>query len=230
MKPFLNDTIVLLPTYKEPEGVKLVIKELRDTLDPFILVIDRPAEDYTGDNAKKLGVTVLTQESKGKGAAIKDALEYLEYRKLNHKYLIMIDADYTYPVKYIPEMIDILESNQEVGMVTGKRPRSRKLDMYHIGNHLLRYAHLLLNGIKIHDPFTGLRIIRFDIIKNWRPKSKGFDIECEINYFINKIKGFKVYEIPIEYRIRIGEKKLSVRHGATILKRILLMTINFLGL
>jgi len=224
MKPFLNDTIVLLPTYKEPEGVKHVIKELRDTLDPFILVIDRPAEDSTGDNAKKLGVTVLTQKSKGKGAAIKDALEYLEYIKVNHKYLIMIDADYTYPAKYIPEMIDILESNPEVGMVTGRRPVSRKLDIYHLGNCFLKFTHRILNGINIQDPLTGLRIIRFNAIKNWRPKSKGFDIECEINHFINKIKGLIVVEIPIEYRPRIGDKKLSIRHGATILRRIIVMT------
>lgn len=227
METILNNTIVLLPTYKEPEGVKLVIKEIKDIFDPFILVIDRPTGDSTGDNAKKLGTTVLTQKSKGKGSAIKDALEYLEYRRLNHKYVIMIDADYTYPAKYIPNMIDILESNPDVGMVCGSRPESRKLDIYHLGNLLLRYAHRLLNGINLSDPFTGLRIIRFDIIKNWRPKSKGFDIECEINHFINKIKGLNVIEIPIEYRSRIGEKKLGIRHGFTILKRMLLMTIAF---
>lgn len=229
MKTILDDTIVFLPTYKEPEGVKLVIKELKDIFDPFILVIDRPTGDSTSDNAKKLGATVLTQKSKGKGSAIKDALEYLEHRRLNHKYVIMIDADYTYPAKYIPEMIDILESNPEVGMLCGRRPESRELDIYHIGNHLLTFAHRILNGINIKDPCTGLRIIRYDLIKNWRPKSKGFDIECEINHFINKIKGLNVVEIPIEYRDRIGEKKLSVRHGATILKRMLLMKIISLG-
>jgi dolichol-phosphate mannosyltransferase len=222
-----SDIIVILPTYKEPEGVKLVIKELVDVLDPFILVIDRPTGDSTGKNAEKLGATVLTQRGKGKGSAIREILEYLECRRLNHKYLIMMDADYTYPVKYIPKMIDILESNPDVGMVTGRRPESRKLDIYPLGNLLLRFAHFLFNGISIHDPFTGLRIIRFNLIKNWRPKSNGFDIECEINYFINKIKGFKVIEIPIEYRPRIGEKKLMIKHGATILKRILLMSLSY---
>jgi len=223
MEKILNDSIVLLPTYREPAGVKLVIRELRDIFDPFILVIDRPAGDYTGNNARKMGATVLTQKSKGKGSAIGDALEFLEYSGLNHKYVIMIDADYTYPAKYIPEMIDVLESNPDVGMVCGRRPESRKLCIFHLGNLFLRFAHLILNGITIRDPCTGLRIIRYDIMKNWKPKSKGFDIECELNYFINKIKGFKIFEIPIEYRIRIGEKKLSIKHGLTIFKRMLLM-------
>ncbi len=225
-RALLSNTIVLLPTYEEPEGVELVINEIKELFDPFILVIDRPTGDSTSANAKKLGVTVLTQESRGKGAAIKDALEYLESIGLNHKYVIMIDADYTYPAIYIPEMIEILESYRNIGMVTGRRPEARKMDIYHLGNRLLRYAHRLLNGINIHDPFTGLRVIPFDIIKDWEPKSRGFDIECEINHYINKVKGLKIVEIPIEYRIRIGEKKLSVKHGATILKRMILMTVS----
>ncbi|GAG79139.1 unnamed protein product, partial [marine sediment metagenome] len=81
-------------------------------------------------------------------------------------------------------------------------------------------------GIKIKDPCTGLRIIRYDLIKNWSPKSKGFDIEVELNHFINKIKGAKIVEIPIDYRERVGEKKLSVKHGLTIMKRILSMALN----
>jgi hypothetical protein len=34
-------------------------------------------------------------------------------------------------------------------------------------------------------------------------------------------EGFGIAEIPIEYRERLGEKKLGVRHGTEILKRIM---------
>ena len=222
----LNDSIVFLPTYKEPEGVKLVINELRTVFDPFILVIDRPMGDSTAENAEKLGATVFSQKSTGKGSAIKDAIDYLEIASLNHKYVIMIDADNTYPTKHIPEMIDILESNPDVGMVCGQRPPTRDLDIFHLGNQLLTYAHRIFNGVKIMDPCTGLRVIRFNLIQHWTPKSKGFDIEVELNHFIQNIKKNKIVEIPIEYRDRVGEKKLSVKHGATILKRILLLALN----
>ena len=219
----LNDSIVFLPTYKEPEGVKLVINELRDDFDPVILVIDRASGDSTGENAEKLGAIVLTQRSKGKGSAIKEALTYIDAISLNHKYVIMIDADNTYPTKYIPEMIDILEKNPDVGMVCGQRPTTRDLDIFHIGNQLLTLANRIFNGLKINDPCTGLRVIRFNLIQNWSPKSKGFDIEVELNHFIQKIKKTRIFEVSIEYRVRVGEKKLSVKHGATIMKRILLM-------
>ncbi len=225
-KSILNDAIVFLPTYKEPEGVKLVINELREVFDPFILVVNRKTGDSTGDNAEKLGAIVLTQRSKGKGSAINEALTYLEAISLNHKYVIMIDADNTYPTRYIPEMIEILESKPDVGMVCGQRPPTRDLDIFHFGNQLLTYAHRIFNGVKIMDPCTGLRVIRFELIKNWSPKSKGFDIEVELNHFIQKIQRTKIVEIPIEYRERVGEKKLSVKHGVTIMKRIVWMALN----
>jgi hypothetical protein len=38
-------------------------------------------------------------------------------------------------------------------------------------------------------------------------------------------KGFRTVEIPIYYRPRLGEKKLKLRHGVTILKRILAESI-----
>jgi len=61
-------------------------------------------------------------------------------------------------------------------------------------------------------------------LKNWEPKSKGFDIEAEINYRVEK-KGYRIVEIPIQYRSRIGEKKLKLRHGITILKRIIVESL-----
>jgi dolichol-phosphate mannosyltransferase len=50
-------------------------------------------------------------------------------------------------------------------------------------------------------------------------KSKGFDIEAELNAIIEK-RGYKIIEIPIEYRSRLGEKKLRVRDGLGIMRRI----------
>jgi hypothetical protein len=65
-----------------------------------------------------------------------------------------------------------------------------------------------------------LRVVRWQILKNWKPKSKGFDIEAEMNHRVEN-QGYTTVEIPIKYRNRVGEKKLKLRHGFTILKRIL---------
>jgi hypothetical protein len=43
----------------------------------------------------------------------------------------------------------------------------------------------------------------------------------ELNHHVVR-EGFGIVEVPIKYRERLGEKKLGARHGAEILKRIML--------
>jgi dolichol-phosphate mannosyltransferase len=142
---------------------------------------------------------------------------------------VLTDADFTYPAEYVPKMIKILEKNPEVGMVCGNRfndqlDSNALLNRFYLGNKLLAFAHNVLNGITLQDPLTGLRVIRAEILRNWTVKSEGFDIEVELNSLVQK-KGFKIVEVPIQYRQRLGEKKLKMKHGATIFKRIMTETI-----
>ena len=94
-------------------------------------------------------------------------------------------------------------------------------DVFSFGNKLIAIAHNLLNGVNLQDPLTGLRVVRAGLLRNWQIKSKGFDIEVELNSFIER-SGYATVEIPIHYRQRIGEKKLKISDGASILKRIVL--------
>jgi hypothetical protein len=72
---------------------------------------------------------------------------------------------------------------------------------------------------------TGKRVIRLEILRNWKVKSQGFDIEVNLNYLVQK-KGNKTVEVPIQYCQRIGEKKLKMRHEAVILKRIMVEALS----
>lgn len=94
-------------------------------------------------------------------------------------------------------------------------------NMMYLGNRLLALTHNLLNGVNMRDPLTGLRVVRWEIVRDWQPKSKGFDVEVELNHLVER-KGYCIIEIPIYYRPRVGEKKLKPKHGFTILKRIFL--------
>jgi dolichol-phosphate mannosyltransferase len=172
-----------------------------------------------------LGAKVVCQDGIGKGDALAKALEHAD---LNVDYIILTDADYTYPAEYVPAMIKILEENPLVGMVCGNRlngyvDKEAQHGVFRIGNMLLALAHNMLNGVPLQDPLTGLRVIRSDVLRGWIVKSKGFDIEVELNHLVER-RGFMIREVPISYRIRLGEKKLKISHGVTILKRILLET------
>jgi dolichol-phosphate mannosyltransferase len=168
---------------------------------------------------------VISQEGKGKGDAIAKAISQMGS---NVQYVVLTDADYTYPAMFLPEMIAILEENPEFGMVCGNRfnshfPVDAMHNLFYLGNRLLAFTHNMLNGVAMRDPLTGLRVIRSEILKGWKPKSLGFDIEVELNHHVER-KGYGIVEIDIPYRRRLGEKKLKLKHGVTIAKRIVLET------
>ena len=85
---------------------------------------------------------------------------------------------------------------------------------------MLAFMHKMLNGVELKDPLTGLRVIRAEVLRNFKIESKGFDIEVELNNYVQN-QGYLIQEIVIDYRVRLGEKKLKARHGASILRRIL---------
>ena len=218
----LNSIQVMIAALNEEPGIGPTIAELIDKLgNQRILLIDGNSYDKTVEVAKNSGAEILYQNGKGKGSAIFQGLKHVGFQT---EYIVLIDADYTYPAKYIPLMVDILNKKSEVGMVCGNRfnPLVDKRVFrgpFYFGNKFLSLAHNFVNGIVLHDPLTGLRVIRAELLKGWMLNSEGFDIEVELNYLVKR-KGFSIFEIPIEYRPRIGEKKLKIKDGLVILKRI----------
>ncbi len=214
---------IVIAALNEEQGIGLTIAEMRDTLgDTPMLVVDGKSVDKTVELSKNMGATVITQDGKGKGDALAKAIENLDPEAT---YMILTDADYTYPAEYIPDMIKILEENPYVGMVCGNRfngnvDKKALYRIFHIGNKFLAFAHKALNGVALQDPLTGLRVIRTDILRKWHIESKGFDVEIELNNFVKK-QGYATREILINYRQRLGEKKLRARDGFSILNRIL---------
>jgi glycosyltransferase involved in cell wall biosynthesis len=217
---------LIIAALNEAPGIGLTIAEMKRTLDDIeVLVVDGKSSDRTVEIAKSFGAKVVCQDGFGKGDALAKALEHAD---LNVKYIVLTDADYTYPAEYVPQMIVVLEKDPLVGMVCGNRfagyvNKEALHSVFRTGNRLLALMYNMFNEVPLQDPLTGLRVIRAKILKGWLPKSKGFDIEVELNQLVER-RGFAIREIPICYRSRIGQKKLKVSHGATILKRILLET------
>jgi dolichol-phosphate mannosyltransferase len=214
---------LVIAALNEEQGIGLTIAEMKGTLgDIPTLVVDGKSTDKTVELSRNMGATVLTQSGNGKGNALAKALKHLDP---NANYIVLTDADYTYPAKYVPDMIKILDANPQVGMVCGNRfngnvDRKALYRIFHIGNRLLAFAHKTLNGVALEDPLTGLRVIRIEVLREWQIKSKGFDIEIELNNFVQK-QGYTTQEILIDYRARLGKKKLKARDGFTLLRRIL---------
>jgi len=216
-------TRVLIASLNEAEGIGPTMSELQRYLkDARFLVVDGNSHDKTVDIAKTLGADVIFQGGKGKGDALRLGLTYIDS---DCEYVVLTDADYTYPAEYVPSMIEIMDKDPSIGMVCGNRFNGQlnTITMHranYLGNRLLAFAHGLFNEVYLRDPLTGLRVLRWSILRSWRPKADGFDIEVELNSFVSR-QGSRIVEVDIPYRARLGEKKLQLKHGLTIMMRII---------
>ena len=217
----LNSAIGLLAQAENAYRARTELKKYLASAK--FLVVDGKSVDRTVEVAKGFGADVILPDGKGKGDAFAKAIKNIAPHV---EFVVVTDADYTYPAKYIPTMIRILLQSPGVGMVCGNRFTehldSRALyNVFYFGNRLIAFTHNFLNGVQLADPLTGLRVVRAEILRGWEVKSKGFDLEVELNHRCER-KGFGIEESPIRYRERLGEKKLRIKHDAEILKRIML--------
>jgi dolichol-phosphate mannosyltransferase len=226
----ISNISVVIATLNEEEGIGPTIGEMQKVLrNPYMVVVDGNSIDRTIEIAKNMGADVMLQEGRGKGDAMFQGIKTLAARG---PYIVFTDADYTYPAEYIPQMVELLETNPHVGMVIGNRFKGQYnlsktiTNPFYVGNKLLAFAQLVMNGVNLGDPLSGLRVVRSEALDGWKPKSKGFDVEAEMNAIVER-RGYGIMEVPIDYRSRMGEKKLKLRHGLGIMKRILAESFSF---
>jgi hypothetical protein len=63
-------------------------------------------------------------------------------------------------------------------------------------------------------------VVRAELLRNWTVKSRGFDVEVELNSHVER-EGYDIIEVPIGYRERLGEKKLGFMNSFEIFRRVM---------
>jgi dolichol-phosphate mannosyltransferase len=110
---------IFIAALNEETGVGATISELTENVNAKrILVIDGHSIDRTVQVAKDHGAEIFFQDGKGKGDALIKAVDCMD---ADVEYVVITDADFTYPAEHVPEMIQILENRPWVGMVCGNR-------------------------------------------------------------------------------------------------------------
>ena len=77
-------------------------------------------------------------------------------------------------------MVDILEQNPKVGMVIGNRFKGQYntsksiTNPFYLGNRLLAIAQLVMNGVKLEDPLSGLRVVRSEVFGGLETEKQRF--------------------------------------------------------
>lgn len=217
----MNDSIVIIPTYKEKENIESIIRYVfKLPVEFHILIIDDNSPDGTAEIVKRLitefsGKLFLIERpgKLGLGTAYINGFKWaLEH---NYNYVFEMDADFSHNP-------DDLVRLREAGMngaelVVGSRyvsginvvnwPLMRVLMSYFASKYVWA-----VTGLKIHDSTAGFVCYSASVLKaidldNIRMKGYGFQIEMK--YTTWKL-GFKVMEIPIIFIDRQkGTSKMS---------------------
>lgn len=218
------DVGVVIPALDEEKNIEDVLIDLRNLGYCKVLVIDGMSKDETAMIAAKNGATVILQNGKGKGNAIRQSFSN---GYLDADVVVMMDADGSMNPKEIPALVKALNSGADI--VKGSRflKSGYSYDMStlrQIGNRLMVAAVNLLWSAEYTDLCYGFAAFSRRAVEKMAPflKSENFEIETEI--FLKALDlGLVVKEVPsTEFKRRNGKSNLnSFRDGFKILKTIL---------
>lgn len=171
-----------------------------------ILVVDTNSKDRTKEIARGKGAKVIDEPRRGYGRAYKTG-----FANASGEVIITLDGDLTYPAERVVEFANML-MDKGLDFITCNRlsllepgVMSRK---HRLGNWILTKTANLLFGLRLKDSQSGMWIFRREILDKMELMSDGMPLSEEIKVEAWR-KGFRTKEIPIEYRARKGEVKLS---------------------
>jgi glycosyltransferase involved in cell wall biosynthesis len=168
-----------------------------------IIVINDGSHDRTGEIARTLPVTLIEHEiSRGYGASLKDGL-----RRASGEFVLIADADGTYPLEDIPRLVaDVTEFDMVIGARTGELVRIPLLRR--LGKWIITQLAEYLSRQKIPDLNSGFRIFRKDVALRFLamyPDGFSFTTTITLAMLTNH---YRVKFLPINYHKRVGKSSI----------------------
>jgi glycosyltransferase involved in cell wall biosynthesis len=204
---------LVVPCFNEEGSIKSTISDLRHALrglEPYeLIVVDDGSTDSTPNilaevQAADPTLKVLAHRpNQGYGAALKTGIS-----AATAEYVVITDADGTYPNHRIPELLDAaLEADMVVGARTADDvtyPFIRKVPKV-----FMRAYAVWITRQDIPDLNSGMRVFRRSVAKrflNVLPDGFSFTTTITIAMMTNR---YRVVYVPISYAARIGKSKIK---------------------
>ena len=203
---------VVIPCLNEEEAVGKVVDQAlegirRSGRTGEVIVVDNASTDRSAEVAAERGATVVREERPGYGSAYLAGLAVAQ-----GDFIVMGDADETYPMQDLGPFVDRLEEGDD--LVMGSRfegtihGEAMPWLNRHVGNPILTGLLNVLFGVKISDAHCGMRAVRKDALPTLDLHSTGMEFASEMVFKAFRRK-LRVSEIPIDYYPRVGESKLN---------------------
>ena len=202
---------VVIPCLNEAENieecVRLSLQALAEGgLNGEVVVADNGSDDGSAEIATAAGARVVHEPRRGYGSA------YLAgFAAARGEYIVMLDADLTYPFDKIGHFVEELRDGAQLVMgdrMDNIQPGAMHWVNRYIGNPLLSGMLNLFFRTGIRDAHCGMRGFRRDILPTLDLRTTGMEFASEMVIRASKEK-LDIREFPISYAPRGGQTKLS---------------------
>ena len=216
---------IIIPALNEEESIGKVIADIPDFVDE-VIVVDNGSDDDTISKAESAGATVLSENEIGYGAA---CLKGIDYAKDKTDIIIFLDGDYSdYPSEMNLIVEPIINENYDFVLgsrIIGKHSKDALLPQAVFGNKLASFLIKLFWGYTFTDLGPFRAITTDSLLKlNMVDRNYGWTVEMQIKAAKRKLKS---KEVPVSYRKRIGESKVTGTIKGTVKASIKILYVIF---
>ena len=184
----------VVPFYNEKETINIVLQETIKYVQFVFAVNDGSDDGFIPDASQKSKIKFINLDRNyGKGKAL--SVGFSEAVSAGYNFVITLDADLQHEPKFIPKLIEVLQS---FDIVIGNRlknlrgmPIQRRLS-----NKLTSFFLTVRTGQEILDSQCGFRAYKSEVLNSVKMRFKGFEAESEILVNASK-QGFKIGFVDI---------------------------------
>jgi glycosyltransferase involved in cell wall biosynthesis len=214
-KPIID---VVIPAFNEADAIGLVLDEIPKDLVRNVVVADNNSTDETAAVAEKQGATVVFEPKAGYGNACLKAMDFIAQQEVRPDIIVFLDGDHSdYPEQLQEVVQPILDGKADLvigSRALGKSESGSLTPQQMFGNWLATRLLKLFYGVKFTDlgPFRAIRYESLLALEMNDP-TYGWTVEMQIKAAKQKLK---CVEVPVNYRVRIGQSKVSGTVKGTI--------------
>lgn len=225
-RKFKMKILVIIPAYNEEESILSVVRNFESANTGYDYIV---INDCSKDNTKKIleenNINYLDLPvNLGLQGAVQTGYKYAFYNYYDAA--IQFDGDGQHLPEYIEPLVKEIEKGYDI--VIGSRfvDAKKHFSLRMLGSRIISFAIKITTGKTITDPTSGMRILNRTMLKDYafelnrkpEPDTLAFQMK----------KGYKVKEVQVEMRERVGGESAYAGLGSSIKYMFrVLMTIIF---